>query len=286
MKDEDNNKKEHDDIKSDDNGGKVDNNTNGVIENKTKVSDNNEKASSSDNINSNLETEAIETNQEIDSKIKNIIPTNFEVLIEVKEDKRIDFDEMNKDECESVKEIDLDHDKEKTSQNSNNLKLKENLESTKNKEKEKELIESVMKYFSIIESSLDTLHLFSIHLNEEATKDNRNNSVSKPTFNAKIVKRIVNYSYQLKDTSTNQNTTSMLKFVQILEKIMSLDKFNDYLVENPKIMVIICKILNLCFSEFSFIKDNIHIILNHYERNIGGHEKFKKIVRNLDTFIN
>jgi len=40
---------------------------------------------------------------------------------------------------------------------------------------------------------------------------------------------------------------------------MSLNKFNDYLVENPKIMVIICKILKLCFSEFSFIKVSIYV---------------------------
>jgi len=188
-------------------------------ENEIENSGKNEVTENNDNVNNNMENKSNGTNQDIDSKIKKSIPTNFEVLIEIKEDKIIDNDANVVNE--SLGEMELDLENEQSLENSNtqnsNDKSKSSVNKEKENEKEKELLDNIMKYFSIIESSLDTLYLFSVHLNEEGSKDHRNNSMSKIAFNPKIVKRIVNYGYQLKDSSDDH--TSILRFVQIIENM-------------------------------------------------------------------
>ncbi|ORX44482.1 hypothetical protein BCR36DRAFT_334476, partial [Piromyces finnis] len=149
-------------------------------------------------------------NQDVDSKVREGIPTNFEVLIEVKADKIIDNRDIN-NKNESLEEAEINDEKDQ-------LESPKTIENES--ESEKELMNNIMKYFSIIESSLDTLYLFSIHLNEEAPKKNRNSSisnVSKTNFNSKIIKLITNYNYQSKTISDNNTTKSFSKFSQILE---------------------------------------------------------------------
>ncbi|ORX65792.1 hypothetical protein BCR32DRAFT_286417 [Anaeromyces robustus] len=288
--------------------------------------------------------EVLDLNNEKENNNKNKVQSNEIEIIE------IDHDNNNQNNNTiSTNENNNNNNNNNTKNSHDNrssTSMPEEKEKDKNNEKMNQYIDNIKKYFSIIDSSLDTLYLFSLHLKEEVpTNDiHRNHTNSKINLNSKIIKRIVNYNYQSKSkpntTIETNNKNTNIKFAQIIEKIITLEKFTDYLLDNPKIMIIICKFLNLCFTEFSFIKDcektniftklfqiisqsykdqifkpynylvneichivdfilrrsyiiskklkkdNVHVLLNHYERNIGGNERLKEIVKNLDKLIN
>ncbi|ORY18283.1 hypothetical protein LY90DRAFT_677221 [Neocallimastix californiae] len=292
------------------------------------------------NINNKLENDKEKETKDRNSNLMEIGDNKKNIIHENSKKEIIEINDEQEETHNVTKQNNINKSSNIKETTSSSLSTSE--EKDNQKEKEVELLNNIIKYFSIIESSLDTLYLFSVHLKEESpSKDIKNNTNS--SFNPKIIKRIVNFSSQSKASSNNNNDENKfisLKFAQILEKIITIEQFTSYLLENPKLMLIICKILKLCFTEFSFIKDcektiiftklfriisqlfkdhifqpynylvneichivdfilrrsfiiskklkkdNIHVLLNHYERNIGGNDHLKETVKNLDNLIN
>jgi len=190
-----------------------------TMENENLNSDKN-KSIESIKMNENEEINNEETNtnnnktKENGSEIKRNITSNFEVLIEINDNKKVYTENDERMKASDDDKTNSTESKEKPDTSEVNVDIIE--------EEKKKLLKNIMKYFSIIESSLDTLYLFSAHLKEEpVTKDIRNNN-SKTTFNPKIIKRIVNFIYQSNNDSNNNKPepkVSILKFAHILENM-------------------------------------------------------------------